>query len=176
MVRLRVAKVLAPPSLCFTLLVFSVNCRPMVVLKNNKLFSGMLAAELQALEQTAQLNTYKAGRNVFQEGDPGDGLYIIVEGKVQITCLVGQDQRRVLSRLGAGDFFGEMAVLDNQPRSATATAETDTQVYFILRDPLLGPKGFENPRVFPFYFAFALTWPYQLLTINGLFGLGPPTF
>src|SRR5256886_1137605 len=109
----------------------------MVVLKNNKLFSGMLAAELQALEQTAQLNTYKAGRNVFQEGDPGDGLYIIVEGKVQITCLVGQDQRRVLSRLGAGDFFGEMAVLDNQPRSATATAETDTQVYFILRDDLL---------------------------------------
>src|SRR2546430_1207880 len=85
----------------------------MVVLKNNKLFSGMLAAELQALEQTAQLNTYKAGRNVFQEGDPGDGLYIIVEGKVQITCLVGQDQRRVLSRLGAGDFFGEMAVMDN---------------------------------------------------------------
>ena len=56
---------------------------------------------------------------------------------MQITCLVGQDQRRVLSRLGAGDFFGEMAVLDNQPRSATATAEIDTQVYFILRDDLL---------------------------------------
>jgi len=136
MVLLRVAKV-SPPSLCFTLLVFPVHCRPTVVLKNNKLFSGMLAAELQALEQTAQLNTYKAGRHVFQEGDPGDGLYIIVEGKVQITCLVGQDQRRVLSRLGAGDFFGEMAVLDNQPRSATATAEIDTQVYFILRDDLL---------------------------------------
>src|SRR5437588_2930050 len=109
----------------------------MVVLKNNKLFSGMLAAELQALEQTAQLNTYKAGRNVFQEGDPGDGLYIIVEGKVQITCLLGQDQRIVLSRLDDGDFFGEMAVLDNQPRSATATAETDAKVYFILRDDLL---------------------------------------
>ena len=92
---------------------------------------------IAGLEQTAQLNTYKAGRHVFQEGDPGDGLYIIVEGKVQITCLVGQDQRRVLSRLGAGDFFGEMAVLDNQPRSATATAEIDTQVYFILRDDLL---------------------------------------
>src|SRR5204863_2521473 len=103
---------IGPPSLCFTLLSFSVHCRPMVVLKTNKLFSGMLAAELQALEQTAQLKTYKAGRNIFQEGDPGDGLYIIVEGKVQITCLVGQDQRRVLSRLGAGGFFGEMAVLD----------------------------------------------------------------
>ncbi|HYT60567.1 MAG TPA: cyclic nucleotide-binding domain-containing protein [Haliangiales bacterium] len=109
----------------------------MVVLRSNKLFSGLLAAELQALEQTAQLKAYKAGRNIFQEGDPGDGLYIVVEGKVQITCLVGQDQRRVLSRLGPGDFFGEMAVLDSQPRSATATAEVDTQVYFIFRDDLL---------------------------------------
>jgi len=124
-------------SLCFTMPVFSLHSRIMVVLKTSKLFSGMLAAELQALEQTAQLKSYKAGRNIFQEGDPGDGLYIIVEGRVQITCLVGQDQRRVLSRIAEGDFFGEMAVLDSQPRSATATAETDTQVYFILRDDLL---------------------------------------
>src|SRR5438093_3729827 len=108
----------------------------MVVLKASKLFSGMDAEELPALERAARLQTYQAGRNIFQEGDPGDGLYVIVEGKVQITFLVGQDQRRVLSRLGPGDFFGEMAVLDNHPRSATATAETDTQVYFIRRDDL----------------------------------------
>lgn len=97
----------------------------------------MLAAELQTLEQTSQIKTYKAGRNVFQEGDPGDGLYVIAEGQVQISCLVGQDQRRVLSRFGAGDFFGEMAVLDDQPRSATATAEVDTRVHFISREDLL---------------------------------------
>src|SRR6185503_3328454 len=97
----------------------------------------MLSAELEALEHTAQVKAYRAGRNVFQEGDPGDGLYLILEGKVQITCLLGQDQRIVLSRLKDGDFFGEMAVLDSQPRSATATAETDTKVYFILRDDLL---------------------------------------
>src|SRR5947207_6191304 len=109
----------------------------MVVLKTSKLFGGMLGAELDALEHTAQVKAYKAGRNIFQEGDPGDGIYLILEGKVQITCLLGQDQRTVLSRLEAGDFFGEMAVLDNQPRSATATAETDATVYFILRDDLL---------------------------------------
>src|SRR6266404_5537098 len=108
----------------------------MVVLKTSRLFGGMLAAELEALEHTAQLKAYKAGRNIFQEGDPGDGLYLILEGKVQITCLLGQDQRVVLSRLGDGDFFGEMAVLDNQPRSATATAETDTKIYFLLSDDL----------------------------------------
>jgi signal transduction histidine kinase len=116
---------------------FSRYTAGMVVLKTSKLFSGMVASELDILEHTAQVKAYKAGRNIFQEGDPGDGLYLILEGKVQITCLLGQDQRTVLSQLGAGDFFGEMAVLDNQPRSATATAETDTKVYFILRDDLL---------------------------------------
>jgi len=109
----------------------------MVSLKTSKLFGGTLADELPPLEQSARLQTYKAGRNIFQEGDPGDGLYVIVDGKVQISCLVGQDQRRVLSRLGPGDFFGEMAVLDELPRSATASAETDIQVYFFLREDLL---------------------------------------
>lgn len=109
----------------------------MVVLRSSKLFSGMLAAELQALEQTAQLKAYKAGRTIFQEGDPGDGVYIVVEGRVQITSLVGQDKRSVLTTFGPGDFFGEMAVLDEQPRSATVTAEVDTQVYFINREDML---------------------------------------
>src|SRR6185295_10903883 len=130
-------KQLTVQSLCFTAVFFSLHCRHMVVLKTSKLFGGMLAAELEALEHTAQLKAYKAGRNIFQEGEPGDGLYLILEGRVQITCLLGQDQRIVLSRLKDGDFFGEMAVLDNQPRSATATAETDATVYFILRDDLL---------------------------------------
>ena len=105
-----------------------------VDLRSGKLFSGMLATQLRELEQTAQFKFYKAGRNIFQEGDPGDGLYLIAEGAVQITCLVGQDQRRVLSRLTKGDFFGEMAVLDEQPRSATATAETDVKLHFIARE------------------------------------------
>jgi signal transduction histidine kinase len=109
----------------------------MDALKSSRLFSGLLAAELKAVEQSAESRSYKAGRNVFQEGDSGDGIYIIVEGKILISCLVGQDQRRVLSQLGPGDFFGEMAVLDNQPRSATATAEVDTRVQFISREHLL---------------------------------------
>jgi signal transduction histidine kinase len=106
-------------------------------LQHSKLFGGMLAAELNELQRTARYLSYPAGANVFQEGDPGDGLYVIARGQVQITCLVTQDQRRVLSRLGPADFFGEMAVLDSQPRSATATAETDVELHFILREDLL---------------------------------------
>jgi signal transduction histidine kinase len=107
-------------------------------LHHSKLFGRMLSADVNDLQQTAQFRSYPAGRAVFQEGDPGDGLYVIAQGQVLISCLVGQDQRRVLSRLGPGDFFGEMAVLDSLPRSATATAETDVQLHFISRDDLLG--------------------------------------
>ncbi|MHB8520828.1 MAG: ATP-binding protein [Limisphaerales bacterium] len=109
----------------------------MVDLKKSKLFTGLLAEELQALEQTAQVKAFSAGQQVFKEGDPGDGIYLIIEGTVQISSIIGQDERRVLSQLGPGEFFGEMAVLDNEPRSATVSAETDTRVYFIPRNYLL---------------------------------------
>lgn len=105
-------------------------------LRASKLFSELLAAELHSLERTAQLRTFKAGRQIFQQGERGDGLYIIAHGRVAITVSGGAEQPCMLARLGPGDFFGEMALLDEQPRSATATAEDDTEAYFILRDDL----------------------------------------
>ncbi|MEW6302852.1 MAG: ATP-binding protein [Verrucomicrobiota bacterium] len=105
--------------------------------EKHKHFSGLLAEELQSVAQTAEVRFYKAGDPVFKEGDPGDGLYVVLEGLVQVSALVGQEQRKVLSRIGPGDFFGEMAVLDNEPRSATATAEKDTRAFFIQRQNLL---------------------------------------
>ncbi|HVY71921.1 MAG TPA: ATP-binding protein [Verrucomicrobiae bacterium] len=109
----------------------------MVALKSSRLFSGLLAAELTAVEQTAEIRLYPTGRTVFREGDNGDGIYVIIEGWIQISAVVGQGERRALSRLGPGDFFGEMAVLDNEPRSATAMAEEETKAYFIPREDLL---------------------------------------
>ena len=109
----------------------------MRVLQKSKLFGGLLAEELLALEQTAQLQSFKAGQTIFSEGDPGDGLYVVDEGLVQISALVHHGERRVLARIGPGDFFGEMAVLDYEARSATALAERDTTVFFITRTDLL---------------------------------------
>src|SRR5437660_826520 len=74
-------------------------------LKESKLFSGLLAAQLQALEQTAQLTIYRAGDRIFEEGQPGDGLYIIVKGKVAISTLIEENRGLVLAILGPGDFF-----------------------------------------------------------------------
>lgn len=109
----------------------------MPVLDKSKLFGGVLAEELQSLEQTAKIKFYPAGKNIFVEGDPGDGIYVIVEGLVQISALVNEQTRRVLTRVGPGDYFGEMAVVDDEARSATATAEQDTRAFFLPRDQVL---------------------------------------
>ncbi|MBI5773199.1 MAG: cyclic nucleotide-binding domain-containing protein [Verrucomicrobia bacterium] len=109
----------------------------MLPLEKSKLFHGLLAEELQTLHRTAHLRKFASGQTIFVEGDPGDGLYVILDGLVKISALVTQQERRVLSHVGPGDFFGEMAVLDDEARSATATAEEDTTVYFLPREELV---------------------------------------
>ncbi|MBI3877751.1 MAG: cyclic nucleotide-binding domain-containing protein, partial [Verrucomicrobia bacterium] len=72
-----------------------------------------------------------------RESDPGDGFYVVQSGLVSISACVHDSERRVFARIGPGDYFGEMALLDNETRSATATAEKDTEVFFISRTDLL---------------------------------------
>lgn len=68
-----------------------------------------------------------AGTRIFKEGDPGDVMYIIQSGQVKITKRTG-DGEKTLVILNDGDFFGEMAVIDQEPRSASAVAVTDTKL------------------------------------------------
>jgi signal transduction histidine kinase len=100
-------------------------------------FSQLLAAELDTLKRTAQKLFLPTGLIIFKEGDIGDGVYVVEEGCVEISAMVGGQERRVLAHLGPGEFFGEMAVIDKQPRSATATAEVDTLVSFVSGDEML---------------------------------------
>lgn len=103
-----------------------------------KSFVPLLQAELRARGAVGvSIRAVKCGEVIFQEGDPGTGLYVILEGLVQISAVVGQAERRVLSQFGAGEFFGEMAVIDNAPRSATVTADKDSRLLFIARDEML---------------------------------------
>lgn len=109
----------------------------MVPLETSKLFSCLLPAELASLRAVTREMSFAPGREIFKEGDAGDGLYIVKSGLVQISAAVSQTERHIFSRLLPGDLFGEMAVLDSQPRSACATAETATVVYFIPRSEFL---------------------------------------
>ena len=73
---------------------------------------------------------YSAGDLIFSQGDLGTEMFIIVEGEVEIIKHIN-DESHVLSHLEKGDFFGEMALLENVPRTADAIAKTDVKAILI---------------------------------------------
>lgn len=89
---------------------------------------------LDLLKRHARKLSFRKGRIIFKEGESSDALYVIEEGIVEISALVGHKERRVFANFGVGDYFGEIAVIDSKPRSATAIAKTDTIVSCISRD------------------------------------------
>jgi signal transduction histidine kinase len=101
------------------------------------LFRDLDPKELQALRDIAEERVCPAGTRIFSENDPGDGVYVIRDGLVEIAHLVGDRALCVFSKFGPGDIFGEMAVIEDMPRSATTTAVRETTVYFIPRDQMI---------------------------------------
>ena len=75
----------------------------------------------------------KKGDVIFRDGSSGQSMFIVLEGQVEISKVLG-DQKTVLAKLGVGSIFGEMAIVDNQPRSATATALSNGIVLEIGRE------------------------------------------
>lgn len=88
------------------------------------------------IEQVVALGTlkkYDENTIIFKEGDPGEKMYIIVEGQVELT-MATLDDTFVLSKFSKGDLFGEMAVIDELERTATATTKTATTLLEIGHD------------------------------------------
>ena len=109
----------------------------MVALEKFNLFRNLAPDELQILHSITQERKIAAGGEIFREGDPGDGLYFVKSGLVEISGLINADARRVFSQLGPGEIFGEMAVIEDRPRSATAAALNQTEIYFVPRNEML---------------------------------------
>src|SRR6266487_6684832 len=90
------------------------------------LFAGLDKKDLQLLATACQERKYSAGSTLFKQGDTGVGLYVITSGTVHITQAKDPDKAEVdLGTVGSGSVLGEMNLLDDLPRSATATAVND---------------------------------------------------
>jgi CRP-like cAMP-binding protein len=85
--------------------------------------------------RTSYERIFEAGETVFDEGDPGDRLYVIQSGEVELAR-EGAGGHRVVARLGPGDFFGELSVVLGRPRSTRATAAKKSRVLELDRDTL----------------------------------------
>lgn len=108
----------------------------MAELENSELFRLLAPAELASVRAVAQERTFTTGQEIFREGDPGDGLYVVKSGRVEISGQLNKDQRQILSQVGPGQIFGEMAIIEHLPRSACATATQYTTVIFISRSEM----------------------------------------
>jgi signal transduction histidine kinase len=95
-------------------------------LSNNRLFEGIERHLLEDIAPDVKVVWKKAGEVIFREGDPGDLLYLVGEGGVKISKSGRGGQQETLGFIEPGNFFGEMALLDGQPRSAMATATEPT--------------------------------------------------
>lgn len=110
------------------------------------IFENLTPKELKDLTRLTHERSYKANEPVFKKLAPGEGMYVILKGTVEIK---DPDSNTTFATLGSGDFFGELALLDQEPRSAMAVATEASELVgffrtdlltLMTRDPELGNK------------------------------------
>ena len=113
------------------------------VVERDSLFRGLPKATLARIAALGSRRIYEKGAVVFMRGDPGDSLCGVVSGRVRISASLPTGKEVFLNIMEPGDSFGEIALLDGQPRTATATAMVRTELIIFKREPFLGLLGTE---------------------------------
>jgi CRP-like cAMP-binding protein len=94
-----------------------------IEVKQAKLFEGLPASEVRSIEKQMKTVQHPAGHEIVVRGDNGVGFMVILDGNVSVSTAQGKTRK-----LGPGDSFGEMALLDHEGRSATIKADTDVSL------------------------------------------------
>ena len=104
------------------------------LLQRSPLFAELASNELEVLARAADLREFHRDQVIFAMNEPADGLYVIANGRVKVCVSSAAGRELILATLGAGQYFGEMALLDNEPRSASVVAQLPTSAYRVRRD------------------------------------------
>jgi CRP-like cAMP-binding protein len=105
------------------------------VLRTIPIFEGLGFNDLKKIELIVHKRTFMPNEIIFYERQPGAGMYIIKRGLIKLTKMVNEERVKI-SELKDGEFFGEMSLLDDYPRSAEATAVEKTEALGIFRPDL----------------------------------------
>jgi len=103
------------------------------LLVRSPLFAGLAATELDAVARAAEAKEFARDAIIFAMFEPADGLYVIAQGRVKVCVSSSGGKELILATLGPGQVFGEMALLDDEPRSASVVARLPTTAYRIRR-------------------------------------------
>ena len=103
------------------------------ILKKITLFEDLKITEIMNVAMVAKKIKYIAGDLIFDEDTPGDSLYVVKSGRVKVTKKDSDGVEHLLAYLEPGEYFGEISLIDNSPRSASVFAEEPTQLLMIKR-------------------------------------------
>ena len=103
------------------------------LLKQTPLFKNLGADDIERMAQSTRIQNYKAGQTIVIEGRVGAAFFIVVSGSVEVFKRSKDSDEVVLATLGAGEFFGELAIMKHVPRSANVRALQDTTCLVIRR-------------------------------------------
>ncbi len=117
-----------------------------VVLRRAPLFDGLDEESAKALRRQMPDVKLSRGEHLFMEGDAGDRLYVVLEGKMKLTRASADGRESLWSVLGPGEMFGELSLFDPRPRTSTASAVTDVTLAALAHDALR-PWLLERPEV-----------------------------
>ncbi len=136
------------------------------LLKAIPLFKGFSTTELLNVNMVGKAKRYEAGDTIIREKARGDGLYIIKHGKVRVVKTDSFGDEHVLAYLSRGEYFGEISLVDQAPRSASVIAEEDTECLFIrhtdFQNLITGDRELERK----FYKAFSVVLCERLRVAN----------
>ena len=112
----------------------AVGPSEIAVLAKVPLFAGLPDEEIERLGALLRPRRYRRGEVIFLEGDQGTSLCLIAEGRVRIQLTSADGREVVITVYGPGEIFGELALLDGEPRSADAVAQEAARVFWLRRD------------------------------------------
>jgi CRP/FNR family cyclic AMP-dependent transcriptional regulator len=107
-------------------------------------FRDLDGKELERVRKLLVSGKYRAGEVLFHEGDPGNAMYFVLSGSVQVYRRTDSGRRQLLARIRAGHVLGEMALVDGGPRSATAKALGETRVAKLSRSDFQSLLRYES--------------------------------
>ena len=115
----------------------SISSSKLAIVRKHPIFCDLDPDAFDQLCRYAKHTTLKRGAAIFSKGDPGNSLVAVISGTVKISVSSAGGRSAILNLIGAGETFGEIAVLDGQDRTADATANTDCELFVIDRREFL---------------------------------------
>jgi len=108
------------------------------VIRSAPLFSALSDEEAASLRASMTLVKVTKGHTLFKEGEEGDRLYVVLDGKLKLGKSSPDGRENLQEILGPGEMFGELSLFDPEPRTATATAVTDAKLLALAHDQVIG--------------------------------------